>query len=384
MVYPLENLKVLDLSRVLAGPFAARMLSDLGADVVKVEPPDGDITRLWGAVIGGNPGYYHQQNVGKRNVCIDLTTPDAAELVQALAAKADVVIENFRPGVADRLGVGYAALSANNPRLVMLSISGFGQQGPESQRAAYAAIIQSEVGLISRQAKLSNAAPADLAVNLSDTNASLHGLIAVLSALLLRERTGLGQHIDMAMIDATMVTDDALHFALERSEQTKILPNDVWDTAAGWILISGDFRHIWNQLVRVCGVPEPDTTGMDLDTKIAARKAAARAYLASLPDRASVLACLDRMNLAWADVRETRDIRDQPTVQHRGSITTVDDRQGGLREVVQSPYRFSNADAGVRGPAPWQGEHNHDVLRDWLGLNDDGIARWQHALKSSV
>ena len=129
MAYPLEDLRVLDLSRVLAGPFAGRMLADLGADVVKVEPPDGDVTRLWGADIGGNPGYYHQQNVGKRNISIDLGKPRGAELVKALAAKADIVVENFRPGVAMRLGVGYEALRGSNPAIVMLSISGSGRRG---------------------------------------------------------------------------------------------------------------------------------------------------------------------------------------------------------------------------------------------------------------
>ena len=153
MSYPLEGLRVLDMSRVLAGPFAGRMFADLGADVVKLEPPDGDTTRLWGADIGGNPGYYHQQNTGKRNVSIDRTKPRAAELVKALAAKSDIVIENFRPGVAGRLGVGYAALSEANPRLVMLSISGFGQEGPEAQRAAFAPVIHAEAGLIDRQAR---------------------------------------------------------------------------------------------------------------------------------------------------------------------------------------------------------------------------------------
>src|SRR5215210_2139206 len=129
MSYPLGHLRVLDLSRVLAGPFAGRMLADLGADVVKVEPPAGDVTRLWGADIGGNPGYYHQQNVGKRNISIDLGNPRGAELIIALAAQADIILENFRPGVATRLGVGYEALRKRNPAIVMLSISGFGQTG---------------------------------------------------------------------------------------------------------------------------------------------------------------------------------------------------------------------------------------------------------------
>lgn len=381
-MYPLEGIRVLDLSRVLAGPFAARMLSDLGADVVKVEPPDGDVTRTWGAVIGGTPGYYHQQNVGKRNICIDLRERGASELVVALAGKADIAIENFRPGVAERLGVGYAALSAANPALIMLSISGFGQEGPEARRAAYAAIIQAETGIIARQARLNGGKPADMAVNLSDTNAALHGLVAVLAALHLRERTGLGQHIDMAMIDATLVTDDGLHFALERSEHTKVLPNDVWETAAGPVLLSADFRHIWRQVSRLCGVEDPATAEMSVAEKAEARHRAVVKYLAGLPDRATVITTFDRLNLAWADVRETRDIRSQPTVQHRGSITTVPDGQGGEREVVQSAYRFSQAEAGVRGPAPAKGEHNEEVLRDWLVLSDPEIADWGRVLRT--
>jgi CoA:oxalate CoA-transferase len=132
MEYPLEGLKVLDFSRVLAGPFAGRMLSDLGADVVKVEPPDGDVTRYWGRHIGGIPGYFHQQNAGKRNICIDLRHEGAVALVNTLVQQADFVIENYRPDVMDRLGVGYEALSAINPRIIMLSISGFGRGGPES------------------------------------------------------------------------------------------------------------------------------------------------------------------------------------------------------------------------------------------------------------
>jgi CoA:oxalate CoA-transferase len=380
MAYPLENLRVLDLSRVLAGPFAGRMLSDLGADVVKVEPPDGDVTRLWGANIGRNPGYYHQQNVGKRNVCIDLTVAGSADLVKALAAKADIVLENFRPGVANRLGIGYEALSAANPRLVMLSISGFGQEGPESQRAAYAAVIQAESGLIARQAQISNAPAADLAVSLSDTNAALHGLVAVLSALLMRDRTGLGQHIDMAMIDATLVTDDGLNFALENSEATKIMPSEVWDVPGGRILISGDFRHIWNLLRTVCGVEDPASPGDSVADKARVRRQRAREYFAKLPGREAVIATLGRMNLAWGDVRDSANIREQLTVQHRKAIIQVDDRAGGTRPVVQSPYRFSAAESGVRKGAPWHGEHNAEVLRDWLEMDDTELERWQHVL----
>ena len=138
MDYPLSGLKVLDFSRVLAGPFAGRMLSDLGADVVKVEPPEGDVTRFWGKSIADLPGYYHQQNAGKRNICADLREPAAIAVIEALVKEADIVIENYRPDVMDRLGLGYEHLKDINPRIIMLSISGFGHGGPESRRPAYA------------------------------------------------------------------------------------------------------------------------------------------------------------------------------------------------------------------------------------------------------
>ncbi|MEJ2130527.1 MAG: CaiB/BaiF CoA-transferase family protein, partial [Gammaproteobacteria bacterium] len=212
--YPLEHLKVLDLSRVLAGPFAGRMLCDLGADVVKVEPPEGDITRLWGRVIAGLPGYYHQQNVGKRNISVDLRAPGATEVVFELVRQADVLIENFRPGVMDRLGLAYAKLREVNPRLIMLSISGFGQEGPESHLPAYAPVIHAEVGLIDRLSRRGRIPPKDLPLNVADTNAGLHGLVALLAAVIMRERTGVGQHIDIAMVDATTATDDQIHYDL--------------------------------------------------------------------------------------------------------------------------------------------------------------------------
>lgn len=366
--YPLANLKVLDFSRVLAGPFAGRMLSDLGADVVKVEPPDGDVTRLWGRVVGGVPGYYHQQNAGKRDIAIDLRHPGARELVFDLVRQADILIENYRPDVMPRLGLGYEALSAINPRLIMLSISGFGANGPESHRPAYAPIIHAEAGLLARSVRRGKIPFGELPLSVADTNASLHGLVAVLAAVILRERTGRGQHIDMAMIDATLVTDDQLHYELEDSEETMGLPNDVWETGAGPILISADFRHLWRLLTSLGGLAEPATAGLDLEAKIAVRRAAVVTYLRTLADWNAVEAAMARINVAWGRVRDGADLQDQPTVRHRGSIAQIDDRAGGVRPITQSPYRFSDASAGVRGPAPHLGEHNAEVLAEWLGL----------------
>jgi CoA:oxalate CoA-transferase len=380
VAYPLENLRILDISRVLAGPFAGRMFSDLGADVVKLEPPDNDVTRLWGADIGGNPGYYHQQNVGKRNISIDLSKPEGAALVIELAKHADVVIENFRPGVAERLGVGYRALSAANSKLVMLSISGFGQEGPESQRAAFAPVIHAEAGLIDRQARNTNGGElVDIAFSASDTHAGLHGMVAVLSALWMRERTGRGQHIDMAMMDATLATDDFLHYAIEDSWQTRVLPSEVWPTLGGPILISADFRHIWTQLGGRLGLSDPAPSGAPVREKSDLRHATLRSALAEMPKEA-VIAHLDALNIAWGNVRRSEDIREQTTAKHRRAVVEIDDRTGGTRPVAQSPYRFSEAESGVRRPAPWKGEHNDEVLADWLGLDAAGRERWAGVL----
>jgi CoA:oxalate CoA-transferase len=379
MNYPLAGIRVLDMSRVLAGPFAGRMLCDLGADVVKVEPPEGDVTRNWGARMHGQAGYFNQQNVGKRGICVDLGAAGGAHLIKQMVGKADVLIENFRPDVMGRLGLGYDVLQAINPRLVMLSISGFGHNGPESRRAAYAPIIHAESGLVARQAKTSGSHATDIAVSIADTNAALHGLVGLLAALIMRGNTGLGQHIDIAMIDAMLATDDHLHYTVDNAEHLKPMPSEVWDTAAGPLLIASDFRHVWKQLVGRAGVVDPTPADATLDEKIEMRRATARAFFQNLPDRAAVIAALDQMNLAWGDVRQGAAALALPTVVHRGSITRVDDRGGGERGVVQSPYRFSAATSGARGGSPRQGEHNAEVLADWLGLGAVAVDALQAA-----
>ncbi len=365
--YPLNGLKVLDFSRVLAGPFAGRMLSDLGADVVKIEPPDGDVTRLWGHVVAGLPGYYHQQNAGKRNVCIDLRNAQSKQLVLDLVAEADILIENYRPDVMPRLGLGFDELSKVNPRLIMLSISGFGHGGPESHRPAYAPIVHAEVGLMHRQAERNDLPFSDLPLSVADTNASLHGLVGLLSAVIMRQQTGAGQHIDIAMVDATLATDDQVHYALEDAEDTGPLRNDTWDTGPGPILISADFRYLWHLLTNQMGVNDPTSKDMPLPEKIRIRREIVGKYLANLASWEAVEEAMAQMNLAWGQVRAPLALHEQPTLAARGAITEVDDRAGGTRPITQSPYRFSAARSGVRGPAPHRGEHNIEVLQDWLG-----------------
>ncbi len=369
---PLAGLRVLDFSRVVAGPFATRMLADLGADVVKVEPPDGDLTRLWGAKTAGLSGFYTQQNAGKRNVCVDLKADGAAELLLEMATVADIVVENYRPGVMARLGLDYPRITAVNPAVIMLSISGFGQDGAWSRRAAFAPILHAESGLLGRQSTFDELPPTDPMLSIADTNASLHGLVAVLSALHLRHQTGVGQHIDLAMLNAMVVTDDYAHHALD-NEPIQRLGGHVWATSFGSILVSGNEKSQWFMLRQAGFV----TDGLGPDATIAEKAAARRKILAdwflSFATRDELVDALDAANVAWADIRDPTEVFDTPAATERRLAVEVDDRAGGHRRVVQSPYHFSAARATARGGAPFRGEHNHEVLREWLGADAERI-----------
>jgi CoA:oxalate CoA-transferase len=368
MAFPLEGLRVLDFSRVVSGPFAGRMLADLGADVVKVEPPEGDLARVWGQVRNGLSGFYTQQNAGKRNVCIDLKTDPGADVARQLATAADAVIENFRPGVMDRLGLGWPVLSVANPRLVMLSITGFGQAGPDADRKTYAPVIHAESGLIARQAEFDGDAPSDPILSVADYNGGLHGLVALLAALVMRDRTGDGQWIDLSMRDAMFATDDYAHHALDEEPIVRLGGQVFADAPGGAILVTGEFKHIWRQLSRVHAVEDPTTPGADFDEKVRNRWAAANAWVAGFASRDDLKAALDKANLAWADVRSHDD------AYAVARAAEIDDRAGGTRRVIDSPYRFSGADAGIHAPAPYRGEHNAAVLSDWLGLTAADVA----------
>lgn len=366
--FPLENIRVLDFSRVLAGPFAGRMLSDMGAEVIKLEPPEGDVSRNWGRMRAGLSGYYTQQNSGKRSICIDLEAPGSTALVRRLAACADIVIENFRPGVMARHGLGWKDLFADNSRLIMLSISGFGQEGPESHRAAYAAVLHAESGIVERQAKNDGQPASDPVLSIADMNAGLHGLVGILSALYLRERSGHGQHIDLAMLDTMLLTDDYANFALDEFPLIRV-GGEVWDAPGGPIMITGDFRMIWKLLTKVHDVIDPTPDGAPLEQKIQLRREAAARFFTSFPDRPALIRALDAMNLAWGDVRSNEAAFDSATARARGTVARVDDREGGTRPVPESPYRFSHAQSRVScGPA-YRGEHNREVLKDWLGAS---------------
>ena len=385
MSYPLAGIKVLDLSRVLAGPFAGRMLSDLGADVVKLEPPEGDVTRHWGVKRGDISGYYHQQNAGKRNIAVDLRHPKGLEIVKSLVKQADVLIENFRPDVMQRLGIDYDTLAEINPRLIMLSISGFGANNTDSRRAAYAPIIHAETGLVARQAEVTGAFPTELPLSVADTNAAMHGLIGLLAVLYARQQSGRGDHVEIAMVDATIVTNDGMHSALEGLKVG--VTNEVHETAGGLLMLAGEFRYIWKLLSSVYGVSDglEDLQNATLEEKIQSRRAASKHFFTeTCSSREEVIVALDKMNIAWGDVRPASDVRELASVKARGSIIEVDDRAGGTRSIPDSPYKFRQLEADVRAGAPHLGEHNEEVLRQWLDWSEEEISNVQAAMLTST
>ena len=359
MAFPLEGIKVLDLTRALSGPFATRILSDLGADVVKVEPPDGDMTRAYGSRIANLASHFTQHNAGKRNICVDLKTPGATELLLELADVADIVVENFRPGVMARFGLDWATLHTRNPRMIMLSISGFGQDGPERDRAAYAPVLHAESGLIDRFAELSRNRAVDFPLSMADTTAAVHGVIGVLSAMVMAQRTGRGQHIDLAMVNTQFYHDDFLSMVLS-GDVPPAGSGEVWEVAGGRLIVATTFKYLWRTLARHGQLADPgDEDG---------RRRALATYLGSFPSWEAVTAMLDEVNLAWGRVRPWRDaVHSNPSIGPRRVLAEIDDRIGGTRLTTQAPYHFSDAEAGVRGPAPYRGEHNVEVLRDWLG-----------------
>ena len=354
------------MSRVFAGPVAGRILSDLGAEVVKVEPPEGDITRLWGRKAAGLSTYYVQQNVGKRNISVDLRVEGGSELIRRLAAEADIVIENFRPGIMARYGIDYESLREVKPDLVMVSISGFGQTGPESGRAAYAAILHGEAGAIAVPDVPSQAR--DVSFSAADVLSGMHGVIGLLAALRVRDQTGIGQHIDIAMMDVMAFSSDGSQAILDDAGHDP-RGGQIFDAVGGPILLSGEIKWFWHQLSNLHGLVDPGAKDRPIEQKKADRWALIEQWMIDQPDRATLTKKLDEANLAWGNLRELGAVLESPTIVHRETVAEIDNRDGGTRPVIRSPYVMSESDTREPGAIAVRGEHNHDVMAEWLGLS---------------
>ncbi len=375
--FPLAGLKVLDFTRVVAGPYATRLLSDLGAEVLKVEPPEGDVTRRLGKIGDGVSGYYLQQNIGKRNICVDMKADGARELILQLAAKADIVTENFRPGTMDKLGIGWEDLSKANPALIMLSISGYGQTGPDRKKAAYAPVLHAESGLIARQMEIGGGRPTDTQLAVADSYSSLHGIIAILAALRVRDQSGAGQHIDLAMINVLHSVDDYAHWVLD-DIWPKPEENIVWDAPEKRsVIITGDMKWMWVMFSTRDGLVDPTPDGADIETKVRLRRRAMKQHIIGHESFDALAKTLDRLNLAWGEVQPFGpEIYEQPSVKANGVVVDVTDDTGNARRTIQSPYRFSESKSGIdcNSKTAKRGEHNVTALQDWLDMDEKEIS----------
>jgi len=386
MTGPLEGVRVLDLSRVLSGPSCGKALVDLGADVIKVEPPEGDLTRTARPRVGGIPVYFAQQNCGKRCISVDLRIDAGRDLVGRLAAVTDVVLENFRPGVLERQGLGYAAVRARNPKVVYCSITGYGQNGAMAGRRAYAPVMHAELGLMEFSARRLHAEPRAEAVSHADLYSGMQATVGILAALIQRDRTGEGQHVDVSMAEVM----------LQATEWTAV------ELAGG----QGDLLHIFGSfnapvlrlgdgtVVHVPGDPVSSfpawCTAMErpdlaADARFAtreARNAHRSAMLTLFEEFAATFSCFDefeaalsKARLAVGEMRPLTDVGAAPWAQERDALVDVGDGQSGPLRLPRSPFRFSAASAGTTGRPAWQGQHNREVMRDMLGLSEDDIDR---------
>ncbi|RMD49549.1 MAG: CoA transferase [Alphaproteobacteria bacterium] len=367
---PLAGVRVLELARILAGPWAGQMLADLGADVIKVESPAGDDTRRWGPPFieredgSREAAYFHCCNRGKRSVTADFATEEGRALVTRLAEGADVVIENFKVGGLARFGLDYASLSARNPGLVYCSITGFGQDGPYAHRAGYDYIIQGMSGLMSITGE-PDGQPMKVGVAVTDILTGLNAVAAILAALLQRGRTGRGQHIDMALLDCAVAAtaNQAMNYLATGTPPGRLgnahpnlVPYQVFDCADGWIIIAVGNDAQFRRLCAVLDLPE---LAADPAFATNAGRVEGRARLVPRINRATarwrrdaLLAACEAEGIPAGPINDLADVFADPQVIARGLRISP----GGIPG-VRSPMLFSAAPLRLDRPAPRLDEH---------------------------
>ena len=388
---PLDGVRVLDLTRVLAGPHCTRMLADLGARVIKVEPPEGDGTRLSFPKVASIATYFSQQNCGKENISLDLRQPVGINLLLQLISHVDIMVENYRPDVMDRLGLTWDVLHARNPRLILASISGYGRGNEWSNRRAYAPVVSAEMGVTDLQAKAHHGNVGSDPVSHADLYTSLECLSGVLAALYQRERTGNGQRVEVSMAETMLSVNEHMHWILARdldgvsddnfvpSYRTEEFPV-VTASSGELVLIAGHPAADGNFQPLCLMMNRPDLLDDPSLATVGQRRAGLNrinetlsAWAVTIDTVEELLALVDRAGFAVGIVRTVTEAATSAWAKERGSIVEIDNRNGGTLRIPNSPIRFSDADAGLRGSVRYRGEDNRSVLSSMLGLTDDEV-----------
>jgi crotonobetainyl-CoA:carnitine CoA-transferase CaiB-like acyl-CoA transferase len=369
----LEGLKVIELARILAGPWAGQTLADLGADVIKVESPEGDDTRTWGPPFieeGGekSAAYFHACNRGKRSIAADFRTTEGADLVRALIRDADVVIENFKVGGLAKYGLDYESLKAINPRLVYCSITGFGQTGPYRERAGYDFLIQGMAGIMDLTGDPTGE-PQKIGVAFSDIFTGLYSVIAIQAALAQRARTGLGQHIDMALLDTSVgvLANQAMNFLATGTPPRRlgnahpnIAPYQTFAVSDGHLILAVGNDGQFARFAEVIGKPELATDERFLSnaSRVAHRVALTEAIASELANwqRDALLAKLALAHVPAGPINTLEDVFADPQVVARGMQLDLDGVPG-----VRTPITLSGAELAIDRRSPRLDEHGDEI-----------------------
>ncbi len=367
---PLDGVKVVELARILAGPWAGQTLADLGADVVKVEAPEGDDTRRWGPpfITQGDDtsaAYFYATNRGKRSVTCDFRTPEGQAMVRKLVADADVLIENFKVGGLAKYGLDYESLAKVNPRLIYCSITGFGQTGPYAHRAGYDFIIQGMAGLMSVTGE-PDGQPQKVGVAVTDIFTGVYSATAILAALIQRGRTGEGQHIDMALLDVatSIMANQAMNYLATGTPPGKmgnahpnLAPYAVFDCADGWIILATGNDAQYRRLCVLLGLPDmAEAADYATNAQRIANRAAMTSRLTKATRRfhkADLLAACELQGVPAGPINDLNDVFSDPQVIARQMQIAPDGIPG-----VRSPMTFSAANLALDHTAPKLGQHD--------------------------
>lgn len=389
-----SGMRLIELSQWVAGPMMAKMMADLGAEVIKLEPaPGGDHMRESPPYRGGFNAAFVSENRGKKSVCVDIKRAEGAEIARQLIARADVFLENFTPGVVARYGISYEDLRPINPRLVMCSISGYGQQGPYSRKAGNDLVAQAASGLLNTIG-YPDRAPAYPNVNLGDCTGGLAAFAAVSAALLHRERTGEGQYIDISLVESLAYYNSLAMvnygFSGGKARQTRngshspaLAPFGIFKATGGYIAISV-LHYQWEIFSKAIGRPELaadprfDSVPRRMENQ-AAVIAIVETWLQSFPNREQPLAILEAAHILSAPVAETSEVINSPQTAVRGSMQDVAHPGIGPVAIPKAPFNFSATTVEIPGPAPLLGQHNRAVLGEVLGFSRDRVAELTQA-----